>query len=178
MLHKSFCIVLHVTQFCNRRQIHYPAYGPGTHVPPMYGLLCMMRFRLSFGPSFSPVICETVLEQLVLQAKLVDVLVVVCYDDIFVLGYGNHHFREHTHRLCMLLEKVEALVSRKSKHFAATNQYTLTSTAAQGGHRGAETGAHRGRRRAWPHKLRPSGVDGNLPAPHQRYHGAQAVLTS
>ena len=33
-LHQSVRILLHLTQFCTRRQVHYPQYGPSEHVPP------------------------------------------------------------------------------------------------------------------------------------------------
>ena len=33
-LYQSVCILLHFTQFCIRRQVRYPPYGPWEHVPP------------------------------------------------------------------------------------------------------------------------------------------------
>ena len=33
-LHKSVHILLHFSQFCIRRQVHHPPYGPWNHVPP------------------------------------------------------------------------------------------------------------------------------------------------
>ena len=37
-LHKAISIVLYVTQFCNRRHIHYPLYGPW----PMCHFMCWL----------------------------------------------------------------------------------------------------------------------------------------
>ena len=33
-LHQSVRILLHFTQFCIRRQVHHPPYGPWEHFPP------------------------------------------------------------------------------------------------------------------------------------------------
>ena len=33
-IHKCIRILLYLTQFCIRRQVHYPSYGPWPHVPP------------------------------------------------------------------------------------------------------------------------------------------------
>ena len=32
-LHQSVCVLLHFMQFCIRRQVHHPRYGPWDHVP-------------------------------------------------------------------------------------------------------------------------------------------------
>ena len=75
----------------------------------------LWAFRsLPFGWSYSPVICQAVLEDIVRRVALEDVLVLIYYDDIFVIGYGSHHVGHETGALGLVLKLHERLSATKA----------------------------------------------------------------
>ena len=44
-----------------------------------------------FGWSHSRVICQAVPENIVRGVAVMDVLVLIYYDDVFIIGYGKYH---------------------------------------------------------------------------------------
>ena len=70
---------------------------------------------LPFSWAYSPLICEEVLTDIVRRAPVRDIVVLVYYDDILVIGFGNARVQPPADAIVALLISEGALVSPKSK---------------------------------------------------------------
>ena len=70
---------------------------------------------LPFGWVYSPVICQEVLTSIVRKGHVRDVIVLIYYDDILVIGFGASRLQPAANAIVDILVSEGALVSPKSK---------------------------------------------------------------
>ena len=76
----------------------------------------LYSFRaLPFGWAYSPIICKECLTQMIPRAHARDVVVLIYYDDILVLGFGSRRVQLAADAIVRVLVAEGAIVSPKSK---------------------------------------------------------------